>query len=95
MPGLFEDRIENLKKLCPAMGTHVQLVGQVELQSMVEMHTELDRVLAAGGEGLMLRQPKSKYEGKRSSTLLKVSFTHIRQQNMWCPCVFANFFSSR
>ena len=29
-------------------------------------------VLSYGGEGLMLRQPKSVYERKRSSSLLKV-----------------------
>ncbi|CAF5116936.1 unnamed protein product, partial [Rotaria socialis] len=29
-------------------------------------------VNAAGGEGIMLRKPGSRYENKRSSTLLKV-----------------------
>jgi DNA ligase-1 len=33
---------------------------------------ELDRVVALGGEGLMLRKPQSQYEKRRSSTLLKV-----------------------
>lgn len=32
----------------------------------------LDRVVAQGGEGLMLRQPQSLYEVGRSTTLLKV-----------------------
>jgi DNA ligase 1 len=36
------------------------------------MENELEKVLANGGEGLMLRDPKSYYERKRSKTLLKV-----------------------
>jgi DNA ligase-1 len=38
--------------------------------------TELARVEALGGEGIMLRAPGSLYEGKRSSTLLKVKTFH-------------------
>ena len=37
---------------------------------------ELARVESLGGEGLMLRQPGSKYEAGRSSTLLKVKTFH-------------------
>jgi DNA ligase-1 len=37
---------------------------------------ELARVEQAGGEGVMLRQPGSAYERKRSSTLLKVKTFH-------------------
>jgi len=33
---------------------------------------EFDKVMERKGEGLMLRDPKSFYEGKRSYTLLKV-----------------------
>ena len=40
------------------------------------LRAELARVEALGGEGLMLRQPKSKYEAGRSSTLLKVKRFH-------------------
>lgn len=36
------------------------------------MREELKRIEALGGEGLMLREPKSKYEAGRSTTLLKV-----------------------
>ena len=36
------------------------------------MDAELEKVLANDGEGLMLRDPKSYYERKRSKTLLKV-----------------------
>jgi len=40
------------------------------------LQTELTRVERLGGEGLMLRQPASRYESGRSSTLLKVKTFH-------------------
>jgi DNA ligase-1 len=49
---------------------HVQCRGTEHLK------TELARVEALGGEGLMLRQPASRYEVGRSSTLLKVKSFH-------------------
>ncbi|AGA27651.1 DNA ligase [Singulisphaera acidiphila] len=39
---------------------------------LVQLREELARVEALGGEGLMLRQPGSRYEVGRSTTLLKV-----------------------
>ena len=39
------------------------------------MRAERDRIVKAGGEGLMIREPESVYESKRSGTLLKVK-TH-------------------
>jgi DNA ligase-1 len=41
-------------------------------KNLDHLHEELARIEALGGEGLMLRQPRSKYEIGRSSTLLKV-----------------------
>ena len=32
----------------------------------------MERVIGLNGEGLMIKDPKSKYEGKRSDKLLKV-----------------------
>ena len=40
------------------------------------MREELARVEALGGEGLMLREPRSEYVAGRSSTLLKVKTFH-------------------
>ena len=40
------------------------------------MKKELKRVEGLGGEGLMIRQPKSKYVNGRSSTLLKIKTFH-------------------
>lgn len=36
------------------------------------LHEQLDQITAQGGEGLMLRQPGSRYQAGRSATLLKV-----------------------
>lgn len=34
--------------------------------------TELDKVVANGGEGVMIKDPLSQYENRRSEKLLKV-----------------------
>ena len=48
------------------------LLEQQQCRDADHLRAELERVEALGGEGLMLRQPGSKYEAGRSSTLLKV-----------------------
>jgi DNA ligase-1 len=50
---------------------------QKECRDRQHLSTELDRVLAAGGEGIMLRQPASSYVDGRSSTLLKVRCSYF------------------
>ncbi len=47
-------------------------LAQSVCRSAEHLTQELDRIEALGGEGLMLRQPASFYEPRRSSTLLKV-----------------------
>jgi DNA ligase-1 len=62
-----------------ALGAHVvrvQMVSQVECQDNAHLLTALENVIALGGEGLMLRKPGSHYEGRRSSTLLKLKRMH-------------------
>lgn len=41
-------------------------------ESREQLLKQLKEIVAAGGEGLMLRKPGSRYEKKRSNTLLKV-----------------------
>jgi DNA ligase-1 len=43
-----------------------------KVSNKAQVLRDLDKIVAKGGEGLMLRKPGSMYEGKRSSTLLKV-----------------------
>ncbi len=45
-------------------------------QNAAALRAELSRIEALGGEGLMLRQPGSKYVAGRSSSLLKVKSFH-------------------
>jgi len=71
--GSFEDRMKFLadgagkwKAKFAALHEHFVCTG------FDHLFTELDRVTALGGEGLMLRKPGSTYERTRSTTLLKV-----------------------
>ncbi|KAJ3119220.1 DEAH (Asp-Glu-Ala-His) box polypeptide 34 [Nowakowskiella sp. JEL0407] len=71
--GTFEERIEKLKKWKKANDVKsVELVHHQLVKSANHVAEELKRIEGLGGEGLMLRKPKSQYEGKRSKTLLKV-----------------------
>ena len=51
---------------------YVEVVKQEKCRGMEHLRARLDEVQALGGEGLMLRQPGSKYVAGRSNTLLKV-----------------------
>jgi DNA ligase-1 len=73
----FEKRLQWLDvilKVCQPSYTvahpHIVCAGPDHL------HQELARMEALGGEGLMLRQPGSRYVAGRSSTLLKVKTFH-------------------
>jgi DNA ligase-1 len=75
--GGFEDRVEFLKQRL--QGTQSRFARPHEhkrCDDVDHLRTELARVEAMGGEGLMLRKPGSKYESGRSMTLLKVKTFH-------------------
>jgi len=73
LDGEFEQRLrfvkEFMKKHRPA---YADLHGHSLCKGMEHLHEELRQVEALGGEGLMLRQPHSRYAVGRSMTLLKV-----------------------
>jgi DNA ligase-1 len=73
----FERRLEFIKETL-ADKKLSQVVAHVHIQcrDLKHLRTELTRVENLGGEGLMLRQPGSKYEAGRSATLLKVKTFH-------------------
>jgi DNA ligase 1 len=54
----------------------VRHVEQHRCQGADHVNAFVDRIVAAGGEGAMLREPGSLYEKKRSGTLLKVKRFH-------------------
>jgi DNA ligase-1 len=70
--GTFEKRMAFLKTQLPATAKHVRPVPQWRCKGKAHLIAERDRIVKAGGEGLMIREPESVYEGKRSGTLLKV-----------------------
>jgi DNA ligase-1 len=74
---VFEQRLEHLRDiLSSSTSDFVRVLEQLRCRDLSHLQEELDRVDALGGEGLMLRQPGSRYEAGRSSTLLKVKRFH-------------------
>jgi DNA ligase-1 len=75
--GQFEERVAFLKDLLArAAASHLQAHEHRQCRDVEHPRTELARVEGLGGEGLMLRQPGSRYEAGRSFTLLKVKTFH-------------------
>ena len=75
--GGFEDRLAHAQKvLKKAAAPHARWLEHVTCDGIDHLREELARVEALGGEGLMLRQPKSPYIAGRSTTLLKVKTFH-------------------
>ena len=75
--GGFEERMKYLQDcLASSQAKNVQLHTHQLCRDLAHLQTELARVEALGGEGLMLREPGSKYVTGRSTTLLKVKTFH-------------------
>src|SRR6266478_1734495 len=75
--GGFEDRIAFLKDaLATGKSRFARAHEHQRCSHLDALRTELARIEALGGEGLMLRQPGSKYVAGRSTTLLKVKSFH-------------------
>lgn len=69
--GPFEDRLDHCKTALER-AEWASVHDHDECRDHDHLKEELARVEALGGEGLMLRKPRSKYEIGRSYTLLKV-----------------------
>jgi DNA ligase-1 len=71
--GGFEDRLAFLKEaLAKGAAKFARQHPHERCKNLEALRTELTRIESLGGEGLMLRQPGSKYVTGRSITLLKV-----------------------
>ena len=69
----FKKRIQMIKEIIDKVNSpYVKLVEHSVCESPEHLMKEMDVVTANKGEGLMIRDPESFYEGKRSDTLLKV-----------------------
>ena len=75
-PNLSKDFSERLtvieKTLAQKPSKHVVFHKQVVCKDAEHLDQEMKKVIALKGEGLMIKDPKSKYEAKRSKFLLKV-----------------------
>jgi DNA ligase-1 len=71
VPGGFEERIAKAKELI-RNAPYALMLDQEVCKGFAHLKSELKRIEALGGEGLMLREPGSKYEAQRSHSLLKV-----------------------
>jgi len=75
--GAFEDRLAFLEEaLANGAAKRVQPLAHQRCKNLEALRAELARIESLGGEGLMLRQPGSKYVAGRSTTLLKVKTFH-------------------
>ncbi len=75
--GGFEARLAHIEKVMTrAAPPHARFLEHAQCKGVEHLKEELARVEALGGEGLMLRQPGSKYAVGRSNTLLKVKTFH-------------------
>lgn len=79
MTAPYEERVEHIHRTvvpgeagCP----HAAPVGIIRCEGKDQLRRELAKVTAKGGEGLMLREPGSAYENKRSKVLRKVKPVH-------------------
>lgn len=69
----FEERLAQCRELLSGRDLpHARVHDHAVCSGADALRTELARIEALGGEGLMLRQPGSKYVAGRSTTLLKV-----------------------
>ncbi len=67
----FETRMKKLEQLTKG-NKNIVFVKQTKIKDSDHLQTALKKELALKGEGMMLRKPGSKYERKRSSSLLKI-----------------------
>ncbi len=69
----FEERLALVRDaLAAGQSEFAEALPHFVCRGPNHLQTELDRIIALGGEGIMLRQPGSRYESGRSATLLKV-----------------------
>ena len=71
--GNFAQRLKALhKKLDAKKSTVCELLEQTLCKGKEQLSAQMDAILGLKGEGVMLKDPKSEYEGRRSKFLLKV-----------------------
>ncbi len=73
----FEERQQAIQEIIASTAAkNLKVLEQIRCRDTEHLRTELARVEQLGGEGLMLREPGSRYEVGRSTTLFKVKTFH-------------------
>ena len=71
--GPFDKRLRTLRGLIEGNDNpHLRLVRQIKVPDRAALNRRLDKVIKAGGEGLMLHRGDAPYRSYRSTDLLKV-----------------------
>jgi DNA ligase-1 len=71
--GPFDDRLRTLRRLLKNHDNpHLRLVRQLKVPDRAALNRRLEKVIEAGGEGLMLHRGDASYRSYRSTDLLKV-----------------------
>lgn len=71
-PGTFAERVVRMRtRVQAARQTHLAMIPQQRFTTVTALDAELARVVAAGGEGLMLHRRDARYRSGRSQDLLK------------------------
>ena len=72
-PADFDGRLRRLRALFARVASpHIALIEQFRVADHAELMAALDRVVALGGEGLMLHDGRARYRAGRTNDLLKV-----------------------
>jgi DNA ligase-1 len=71
-PAKFEERLAFMQSTFPANKVpFVKVVPMMRCKDAAHLALQMKKVIAAGGEGMMLRRPQSYYTQGRSNVLLK------------------------
>ena len=69
---IFENRVDKLKQIVQNNNSDILInAKQVKITSHEQMDKIYKSVLSKGGEGIMIKDPSSEYEDKRSNFMLK------------------------
>lgn len=72
LKGGFSSRVKQLGSLIGKENDTVKLISQTPCKDKAHLEEWMDKICGGKGEGVMIKDPKSLYEGRRSYSLLKV-----------------------
>ena len=70
--GSFDNRLNRLGEIAAEGPSYLRMLDQFKVVDDDDLHAHLDRIVKDGGEGIMIRNRLTDYEGGRSDNLLKL-----------------------